>query len=89
MISRGRKLRAPNIIHKKTLFSSFLFEFYIIFCREILKKFRIYIKISKTTGFQDRGEGYVIGSYSSLGFRALWKDVDWTLTETAEHLSGH
>ena len=33
--------------------------------------------------------GYVIGSYSSLGFRALRKDVDWTLAETAEHLSGY
>ena len=49
----------------------------------------IYIKILKTIRFQDRSEGYVIGSYSSLGIRALWKDVDWTLTETAEHLSGH
>ena len=29
------------------------------------------------------------GSYSSLGFRAPRKDVDWTLAETAEHLSGH
>ena len=49
----------------------------------------IYAKILKTTGFQDRSEGCVIGSYSSLGFRALWKDVHWTLAETAEHLSGH
>ena len=31
----------------------------------------------------------VISFYSSLGFRALRKDVDWTLAETAEHLSGH
>ena len=23
-----------------------------------------------------------------VNFRALWKDVDWTLAETAEHLSG-
>ena len=33
------------------------------------------------------GGGYVIGSYTSLSFRALWNDVDWTLAETAEHLS--
>ena len=33
--------------------------------------------------------GLGLGSYSSLGFRALRKDVDWTLAETAEHLSGH
>ena len=31
----------------------------------------------------------MIGSHSSLGFRALRKDVDWTLAETGEHLSGH
>ena len=31
----------------------------------------------------------MIGSHSSLGFRALRKDVDWTLAETAENLSGH
>ena len=43
----------------------------------------------KNQDFKTGVGGYVIGSYSSLGFQALWKDVDWTLAETAEHLSGY
>ena len=35
------------------------------------------------------GGGYFIGSYTSLGFRAVGKDVDWTLAEPAEHLSSY
>ena len=61
------------------MFSSFFFiESYII-CqyRNIEKRNRIL-----------RREEYAIGSHSSLGFRALWKDVDWTVAETPEHLSG-
>ena len=45
--------------------------------------------LKKEIGFYDGGWGFVIGSYSSLGFRALRKDVEWTLADTAEHLSGH
>ena len=50
------------------------------------------VKCLKKLGFQHesgRGGGYVIGSYTSLGFRALRKDVVWKLAETAEHLSSY
>ena len=49
----------------------------------------------KNVGFQDggggrgAGRGDVIGSYTEFGFRALRKDVDWTLAETAEPLSSY
>ena len=56
---------------------------------EILKKIQnLYKNIEKRNRILRREE-YVIGSHSSLGFRALRKDVHWTLVETAEHLSGH
>ena len=85
----------PKIIFPVALgnpnFQPRLFIEFNIICqyRYIEKNLGFIWKYRKKLGFQDGNEGYVIGSYSSLGFRALRKDVDWTLAETAEHLSGH
>ena len=47
------------------------------------------MKILKEIQDLKSGLGYVISSYSSLGFRALPKHADWTPAGTAEHLSGY